>query len=234
MISFLRRHQKSVFAATLAIFFGGMFVGFGGYWFEKRDVQGVVARVGGTKILYSTLMAQVDLYEEQASQKGKELSDAQVAELKRGLLNGMLIDELLSREADELGFVVSDEELARDIRRTPGFQVDGRFDERTYVMRLQQSLRMTPEEFEANRRKSLKAALVQGLLMREAKVSPTELPEVYAALNKGSMKGFDAKKGELLAQLQQARARALLGRLLQQMQTKIEVQNYLSKIDAGA
>ncbi len=234
MISFLRRHQKSVFAATLTIFFGGMFVGFGGYWFEKRDLQGVVARVGGTKILYSTLMAQVELYEDQAQRQGKELTDAQLKELKQELLNGMMVDELLAQKADELGFVVSDAELARDIRGTPAFQRDGRFDEESYIALLRERFRMTPQEFETQRRKSLKAALVQSLLMREAKVSPAELREAYAAANKGSMKNFDKNKDEALGQLQQQNARGLLGRLLQQMQAKVEVQNLLSKVDAGA
>ncbi len=234
MISFLRRHQKSVFAATLTIFFGGMFVGFGGYWFEKRDLQGVVARVGGTKILYSTLMAQVELYEDQAQRQGKELTDAQLKELKQELLNGMMVDELLAQKADELGFVVSDAELARDIRGTPAFQRDGRFDEESYIALLRERFRMTPQEFETQRRKSLKAALVQSLLMREAKVSPAELREAYAAANKGSMKNFDKNKDEALGRLQQQNARGLLGRLLQQMQAKVEVQNLLSKVDAGA
>ncbi|NNN05320.1 MAG: SurA N-terminal domain-containing protein [Elusimicrobia bacterium] len=234
MISFLRRHQKSVFAATLTIFFGGMFVGFGGYWFEKRDLQGVVARVGGAKILYSTLMAQVELYEDQAQRQGKELTDAQLKELKQELLNGMMVDELLAQKADELGFVVSDAELARDIRGTPAFRRDGRFDEESYIALLRERFRMTPQEFEIQRRKALKAALVQSLLMREAKVSPAELREAYAAANKGSMKGFDKNKDAALGRLQQEHARGLLGRLLQQMQAKVEVQNLLSKVDAGA
>lgn len=56
MSSFLRRHQKSIFFATLTIFFGGMFVGFGGYWFTDRDMQGVAARVGKVKITNEALM----------------------------------------------------------------------------------------------------------------------------------------------------------------------------------
>jgi len=94
MISFLRRHQKSIFAATLTIFFGGMFVGFGGYWFDKRDLQGVVARVGDVKIQDETLQVQVDAYAEQARAKGQEPTDEQISTYKHQLLQEMIVDEM--------------------------------------------------------------------------------------------------------------------------------------------
>src|SRR5471032_3162380 len=115
MNSFLRRHQKSIFAATLSVFFGGMFVGFGGYWFTNRDMQGVVARVGKEKITTQALMSRVELYSERLRAQGKELDDAQLASLKREMLTNMMVDELLAMKADELGLVVTDDELARDI-----------------------------------------------------------------------------------------------------------------------
>ena len=121
MISFLRRHQKAIFAATLSTFFGGMFVGFGGYWFTDRDLQGAAAKVGGVKISYSRLMTNVNLYSERMREQGAELDDAKLAQLKREMLNNMMVDELLAIKADELGLVVTDEELARDIRATPAF-----------------------------------------------------------------------------------------------------------------
>jgi len=233
MISFLRRHQKSIFAATLTIFFGGMF-GFGGYWFERRDLQGIVARVGATKITYATLLNQVQLYEEQARQRGKELTPEQETQLKSEILQSMMVDEMLALKADELGIAVTDEELARDIRSVPAFRRSGQFDQDVYIMTIHERFHMTPQEFEEERRKSLKAGKLKDLFLRASKIAPAELRETYAAANKGSLKNFDKEKGEFLYQLEQQRALALLNRCLQQMQATVEIQNLLGKVEAGA
>ena len=227
MISFLRRHQKSIFAGTLTIFFGGMFVGFGGYWFDKRDLQGVIAKVGDVKIQESTLQVQIDAFEEQARAQGKEPTDAQITEYKHNLLQGMIVDEMLSQKADQLGLVISDEELAREIRSVPAFNHDGRFDQDAYISLIRNRFRMTPQEFEANQRKALKSALLKNLILRTAKVPASELAAAYAAANKGSMKDFDKYKDAVMGQLGQQRALGLLNHLLQQMQAQIEVQNLL-------
>jgi len=227
MISFLRRHQKSIFAATLTIFFGGMFVGFGGYWFDKRDLQGVVARVGDVKIQDETLQVQVDAYAEQARAKGQEPTDEQISTYKHQLLQEMIVDEMLAQKADQLGLVVSDEQLAREIRAVPAFNRDGRFDQDAYITLIRERFRMTPQEFEAQQRKALKSALLKNLIMRTAKVPAAELAAAYAGANKGSMKDFDKYKDAVLGQLSQQRALGLLNHLLQQMQTQIEVQNLL-------
>jgi peptidyl-prolyl cis-trans isomerase D len=227
MISFLRRHQKSIFAATLTIFFGGMFVGFGGYWFEKRDLQGVVARVGSVKIEEQTLLTQVEAYEDQARSQGKEPTEAEIAQYKQQLLQAMIVDEMLAQKADQLDLVVSDEQLAREIRGVPAFRRDGQFDQDTYIALIRERFRMTPQEFEEQQRKALKAALLKNLILRTAKVPATELAAAYAGANKGSMKDFDKYKDAVLGQLQQQRALGLLNNLLQKMQTEIEVQNLL-------
>jgi hypothetical protein len=236
MISFLRRHQKAIFWATAIIFGLGMFVGFGGYWFEKRDLQGVVARVGDVKIQYSTLINQVQLYEDQAREHGKELSDAEIDSIKREILNSMMVDELLALKADQLGIAVTDEELARDIRSVPAFRRGDQFDQDAYFTMIRSRFRMTPQEFENERRKTLKANKLKDLFLRASKVGPAELREEYASANKGSLKKFDKEKDGFLYQLEQQRALALLNRCLNLMQAQgqVEVQNLLSKVDNGA
>ena len=183
MISFLRRHQKSIFAATLSVFFGGMFVGFGGYWFTNRDMQGVVARVGKVKITQQTLMTRVDLYVDRLREQGTELDDAKLAQLKREMLNNMMVDELLVIKADELGLVVTDEELARDIRATPAFVRAGQFDQDAYFQAVRATFRESPQEYEAERRKSIQTARLKSLFYRMVKVTPAEMKETYGAMN---------------------------------------------------
>ncbi|MDE2291345.1 MAG: SurA N-terminal domain-containing protein [Elusimicrobia bacterium] len=234
MNSFLRRHQKSVFAATLAIFFGGMFVGFGGYWFTDRDMQGVVARVGKSKITYQDLMTRVDLYADRLREQGTDLDDAKLDELKKEMLNNMMVDQMLALKADQLGIVVTDEELSRDIRATPAFARDGAFDQDVYIQTVRSTFHQSPQEYERDRRQAIKTARLKSLFYRSAKVSPAELRDDYAAAHKGSMKGFDKDKGEFEMKVQQQLALDLVNHCLQQMETQVPVQNLLANFRSGA
>jgi hypothetical protein len=233
MISFLRRHQKSIFAATILIFAGGMFVGFGGYWFDNRDMQGMVAKVGSTKISYQKLTNQVDLYTDQARAQGKELTDAEITQARRELLSNMMVDEILALKADELGVVVTEDELARDLRSISAFRRDGQFDQDAYFTIVRSRFRMSPQEFEQDRLKQMKSARVKSMMMRAAKVSPEVLREAYAGANKGSMKDYEAKKGAFEGQVRQMLTYALLRRCLDQMQSRYDIRNDLPKFETG-
>ncbi len=234
MISFLRRHQKSIFAATLSVFFGGMFVGFGGYWFTNRDMQGVVAKIGKQKISYQTLMVRVDLYAESLRSKGTDLDDAKMAQLKHEMLNNMMVDELLAMKADELGLVVTDEELARDIRSTPAFVRGGQFDQDAYFQAVRSTFKQSPQEYENERRKAIKTARLKSLFYRVAKLPESEVRWMYATVNKGSDKGFDKEKDQFSARVQQQGALNLVNYCLRQMQTTVDIQNLLDAVEKGA
>jgi len=234
MSSFLRRHQKSIFIATMTVFFGGMFVGFGGYWFTDRDMQGVVARVGKVKITNEALMTRVDLYADRLREQGTELDDAKLVQLKREMLNNMMVDEMLSIKADELGLVVTDEELARDIRATPAFNRAGQFDQEAYFQAVRATFHESPQEYEAERRKSIKTSRLKSLFYRLVKVSPDETREEYAAANKGVLKNFEKEKDAFASRLQQQRALELVNYCLHQMQSQVVIENRLDRVDNGA
>lgn len=233
MISFLRRHQKSVFAATILVFGGGMFVGFGGYWFTNRDMQGVVAKVGKEKITQQTLMTRVELYQERLREQGTELDDAKLTQLKREMLNNMMVDELLAIKADELGLVVTDEELARDIRATPAFARAGQFDQDAYFQAVRATFHESPQDYEKERRKSIKTARLKSLFYRMSKAAPADLKELYASANKGSLKNFEKEKDSFASKVQQQRALELVNHCLRQMQTQVEIQNLLGSESAS-
>lgn len=234
MSSFLRRHQKSIFAATLSVFFGGMFVGFGGYWFTNRDMQGVVARVGKVKITQQTLATRVDLYVDRLREQGTELDDAKLAQLKREMLNNMMVDELLALKADELGLVVTDEELARDIRATPAFLRAGQFDQDAYFQAVRATFHESPQDYEHERRKSIQTARLKSLFYRMVKITPAEVRETYGEMNKGSFKNYEKEKDAFAQRLQQQRALELVNHCLRQMQTQVEIQNLLDRVESGA
>ena len=233
MSAFLRRHQKSIFIATMTVFFGGMFVGFGGYWFTDRDMQGVVARVGKVKISNESLATRVNLYAERLREQGTELDDAKMAQLKREMLNNMMVDEMLSLKADELGLVVTDEELARDIRATPAFTRAGQFDQDAYFQAVRATFHESPQEYESERRKAIKTSRLKSLFYRQVKVSPDETREMYALVNKGAMKNFEKEKDAFAARLQQQRALELVNYCLHQMQSQVVIENRLDRVDNG-
>ena len=233
MSSFLRRHQKSIFIATMTVFFGGMFVGFGGYWFTDRDMQGVVARVGKVKISNESLATRVNLYAERLREQGTELDDAKMAQLKREMLNNMMVDEMLSLKADELGLVVTDEELARDIRATPAFTRAGQFDQDAYFQAVRATFHESPQEYESERRKAIKTSRLKSLFYRQVKVSPDETREAYAAMNKGVLKNFEKEKDAFAMRLQQQRALELVNYCLHQMQSQVVIENRLDRPDSG-
>ena len=236
MISFLRRHQKSIFTATVAVFLSGSFVGLGGYWFTSRDMDGTVARIGTAKIPAARLLIRVNQYADSMRSKGADVDDATMARLKREMLNDMMIEEMLVIKADELGLKVTDDELSRDIRATPAFQRGGQFDQEVYFQQVRSLFRETPQEYERSRRKSIKSGRLKQLIYRSAKASPAEIDEAYAEAKKKAPAKEAAKiTKEAVAQgLQQQHAVELINQCLRQLSTQVEHQIFLDRVEGGA
>lgn len=231
MISFLRKHQKSIFYAVLAVFLSGIFVGLGGYWFTNRDMDGVVARVGEKKITETRFVARVNQYADLLRSRGTELNDENIKRLRREIANDMVVEEILADQAEQLGLVVSDAELARDIQSTPAFQRDGRFEQEAYFTQVRQLFRQTPQEYEAHRRRAILAARAKQLVFRMAKVSPREVEEAYRAEKKGRMKDFEKDKAAFAARLQQQRALDLINHWLRQVGPTADPQIFQERVD---
>lgn len=68
-------------------------------------------------------------------------------EIKRSVLEGLVMQRLLQEVAGEQGLVVSDEQMAQIIAGVGAFQKDGRFDKQMYEAALR-AQDMTPEIFE--------------------------------------------------------------------------------------
>ncbi len=235
MISFLRRHQKSIFVATISVFLSGSFVGLGGLYFVKNDTDGAVARIGGNKIPAQTLLLRVNQYADALRQKGTEVDDAMMSRLKREMLNDMMIEEMMAIKADELGLKVTNDELSRDIRATPAFQRDGQFDQDTYFRQVRAIFRETPQEYERSRRKSIKSGRLKQLIYRLAKVPPSEVDAVYAQAMKAAPKKDQAKitKEAVAQNLQQQRAVELINHCLKQLSTTVEHQVWIERVEGA-
>lgn len=236
MISFLRRHQKSIFVATISVFLSGSFVGLGGFYFTSRDTDGAVARIGSSKIPAQRLLLRVNQYADALRQKGTEVDDAMMSRLKREMLNDMMIEEMMALKADELGLKVTNDELARDIRATPAFQREGQFDQDTYFRQVRAIFRENPQEYERSRRKAIKSGRLKQLIYRMARLPPSEVDAAYAQVMKTAPKKDAAKitKEAVAQNLQQQRAVELINHCLKQMSSRVEHQIWFERVDGGA
>ncbi len=236
MISFLRKHRKSIFVATISVFLSGTFVGLGGFYFTSRDTDGAVARIGASKIPAQRLLIRVNQYAEALREKGTEIDDAMMSRLKREMLNDMMIEEMMALKADELGLKVTNDELSRDIRATPAFQREGRFDQELYFRQVRAIFRENPQEYERSRRKAIKSGRLKQLIYRMAKLPPTEVDAAYAAVLKTTPKKEAAKitKAAVAQNLQQQRAVELINHCLKQLSARVEHQIWMERVDGGA
>jgi len=236
MISFLRRHQKGVFAATISVFLSSIFVGLGGFYFTDRDNDGAVARIGKNKIPAQRLLLRVHQYADALRAKGTEVDDAMMSRLKREMLNDMMIEEMMALKADELGLKVTNDELSRDIRATPAFHRDGQFDQDVYFRQVRALFRENPQEYERSRRKAIKSGRLKQLIYRMSKVPPSEVDAAYAQVVKSTPKKDAAKitKEAVAQSLQQQRAVELINHCLKQLSSQVEHQIWFDRVEGGA
>lgn len=233
MISWLRRYQRPFFVGTIAIFLIGTFVGLGGYFFTRSDVSEAVAVVGATKIPYMRYRIRVDQYLEALREGKQEVTEESARRIKDEMLREMIVDELLSQQAEAMGLKVTDLELKLSIENTPRFQRDGRFDQALYFQAVRYGLRTTPEDFERQQRKAMLSAKIKNLIFSSAKLMPSELRDEYLRLKKGSEKDYEKQKDSFAAELQQIRALDLINAFLRSVSQGMDIRNFLEQREQG-
>ncbi|MFN7133271.1 MAG: SurA N-terminal domain-containing protein, partial [Myxococcales bacterium] len=94
------------------------------------------------------------------------------------VLTDLIEQEALLKEARRLGIAVSDEEVVREYVRIPSFQVDGKFDEKTYL-RLLKANNLSRAQFEGDLRRELLVRKLYDLAGHAVVVTDAELREAY-------------------------------------------------------
>ncbi|MHB8067378.1 MAG: SurA N-terminal domain-containing protein [Desulfobaccales bacterium] len=180
MLKWIRKYSRSWFIAlaigAIAIVF--IFWGVGGL---KSPRFQEVASVNGTPILMTDFIKQYQDVVRQYQEFSKgELTEEVIKamRLKEQALNRLVEETLLMQAAQRLGIRVSDAELQEQIRRYPVFQVNGQFNDRQYQMLLARS-HMTPADFEGQERHRLLLQKIIQTITSFAKVSDTELQEMF-------------------------------------------------------
>lgn len=256
MISFFGRHRKPIFIATTSIFLIGIFVGLGGYLFNRADLSQTVAEVGPAKISYQKFLAHAQRVQENLRDRGTEVTPQLQNEIKQDVLRDLIIETLMAQKAEEMGMQVTDLELANDIHNTPAFQKDGGFDPAAYVQAIHYLFRSTPEQYEKERRMSLLALKLRLFLFNSVKLSPGEVRESYdredpknrKALEeeirkayvkeKGSAADFEKEKQPLALKfyeqrLHQQRALETMNYYLRQLSAQVPIKSYLEQREQG-
>jgi|GEM_PF-844367 len=148
----------------------------------------VYAEVDGIKITQSefnqALRNQRDRRRQmlQRQNQGRPVSSDMIDDdkLSRDVMDSLIAEKIINREAEELGVKVSDQEVREEIARTPAFtDQQGNFSRQLYHDGLRR-IGYSPARFEEMVRQGLRRRRVQQSLTSAVRVLPQEVEEHYA------------------------------------------------------
>ncbi|MDG2917651.1 peptidylprolyl isomerase [Bisgaard Taxon 10/6] len=204
--------SKAILGAIAVSFvISGMY----GYLGSSSDTSAV--KVNGEEISQQNFQQQYNnefqRLEQQLGPQFAALSDTPefTAGLRQTVLNRLIDQELLRQYGDELNIAVSDEQIKREIVRTPEFQVDGKFSNETYQLFLRNN-NLSSDTYAQYLREALRLAQLQTALTDTAFLVPAS-QDTFA-------KGFFQSRTVRLARL------PLAAEIAKQTVTEEEIRNY--------
>ena len=189
-----------------------------GWWGFEASQSNAVATVGEYKVTREELFrAQQRYYRFYKDQLKQE--DVKEETIKQLALEGLITNKAWLSFADELNLAVSAQELHDAIVNQKDFQKDGKFDAQ-YYQRLLANNRLTPHQYEEQRKAELLAEKARLLVAESTTLTPAEMKEVQDLASR------QAKEGEKVDQdmLEQIRMQFVLQkkqRALQAFQTAL-------------
>ena len=147
MLTTIREKTQGWFAGTVLTLIAALFVVGGVASYFESDSKIVVARVGSHDIsveAYKTALEEQrrSLQESFGRNLNPKLFDT--LEFKTRILDNLVDQALLIRDAEDQGYRISDAELDQRITGIPVFQRDGRFDPKLYE-RVLRDMHMSPQ-----------------------------------------------------------------------------------------
>ena len=187
MLDVMRSNAKS---SLIALIFGAIILTFifsfgrGSSGFRTRTPETWAAKVNGELVTASDFaQAYANRFRQMSAMRGGKYTtdNAKQDNLKTETLKGLVDQELIAQQADDLGIRVSDAEVADAIARSPQFQQDGAFNFDYYKRLVENGYGMSIKRFEeAYRRDLLRGKVVQAAIAG-ANVSDDEVKAAYAA-----------------------------------------------------
>jgi len=192
MLDVMRSNAKS---SLIALIFGAIILTFifsfgrGSSGFRTRTPETWAARVNGEMVTASDFTRAYSNRFRQVSQMrgGKYTTDnAKQDNLKAETLRGLVDQELIAQQADDLGIQVSDAEVADAIYKSPQFEQDGKFDFDYYKRLVENGYGMSVKSFEETYRRDLLRGKVVQAAIAGANVSDDEVKAAWAAQHEGA------------------------------------------------
>src|SRR4051812_19084984 len=192
MLDVMRSNAKS---SLIALIFGAIILTFifsfgrGSSGFRTRTPETWAARVNGELVTATDFsQAYTNRFRQMSSMRGGKYTtdNARQDNLKAETLRGLVDQELIAQQADDLGIRVSDTEVADAIAKNPQFQQDGQFNFEYYKRLVENGYGMSVARFEdAYRRDLLRGKVIQAGLAG-ANVSDDEARAAWAAQHEGA------------------------------------------------
>ncbi|MBL3520253.1 SurA N-terminal domain-containing protein [Arcobacter lanthieri] len=177
MITWMQRHKKwlviTIWISTIA-FVGAGFVGWGSYNYGSKG--GVVAVVGNKEITIDEYNQEYSkLYSQYAQLFGNSFNKELAEQLRLSdvAFSQLLQKNLIMAYGSDLGLIVTQEEVAKELIKYEEFKTDGRFDKDKYIKILNQN-RMSPKEFEDSIESSILFQKIQALFNIEPTANEIE------------------------------------------------------------
>lgn len=163
-----------VVVALIIVAFVGLYIN------PQGDRSNIVAEVDGAKIMDTTYSRAYRAELSSAEQRaGRTLSDPEQKQLAEQVKQGLIERQVLLHEADRLGVVVSDAEVARQLLQIDFLKrPDGTFDAEAYQRFLKRQ-QYNAADFEEQLREDLVRAKLQQLVFTGASMSEPAIREAY-------------------------------------------------------
>lgn len=229
MIAFLSKYRRPVFIGTVMVFLVGVFVGLGAYVFTSPSADAVAA-VNGAKIPYKRFQMQVRRVTDNLKGGGSEVNDVLSRTVKQEIFRDMVIEEILFQQGEKMGLTVPDFEVAIEVQNTPQFREGSQFSPRAYYQTIYNEFQMSPEEYEAWRKKARLSAKFKQFIFTGAKLTPLEAKEYAQA--KG-IKDFDKNAAKYTDEFAREKFANVANYLLRQLTSKQEVKSFLEAREKG-
>jgi peptidyl-prolyl cis-trans isomerase D len=181
MLDFLRKRKRNwaiLFLLGLIII---VFVAFyGGNQMGDRT-SSEVAMINGEPISQREFAAE---YQRTVERYREMLKGQLTEEMIKGLnLKGNIVETLVQKklvlqEAQSLGLMATDDDVAHQLAKVPEFQVAGRFNKERYLQLLQAN-RLQPAQFEEDQRDQITLQRLYSIIVDSVQVSDAEVRERY-------------------------------------------------------
>ncbi|HYA32185.1 MAG TPA: SurA N-terminal domain-containing protein [Thermodesulfovibrionales bacterium] len=212
MLKAMRKHAKFFYVLFFIVILSFIFWGVGTV---DKSTAVPVAEVGKSKITLEEYWSAYDrareFYRNVTKGAFTEEMEKQL-DLKQRVLDALIEDAALLAAARKMGIQVSDAELEEAITNDPPFMRDGKFNKEVYLRSLQLN-RMTPEYYEAMKRKELILAKVRRLIGESVDLS-----------DEANAPSDPQMRSALLAQMRDNAVKSYVEGLKKQMKVKVNRQ----------